>query len=308
MRRSLVVSNALIACIGLALAGHAEAQKAPREPLNISGQFKGAKDATQLISDGLPQAIYDAIKSRKLSLMVYTKNFTFSNSKTTNYCWAMVGPTTPSGDERGERLPVNAVTGIFRTEKDMDCRLKGIEAAVADGARLMQMIQIPEVSRTLPKSTSKPDDANELMVYSALNQAQNDYILGGVPERFLAGFDVHQVRLFATTERSILGDDVICVATAALTAPSPNDRTPRMPPELQVGTAILLGAGKQKAADNECWQAALGGALTRLFSRPWDTVLVADVAATREDYSRLPTSDSVRAGLAKYDKAHPAKK
>ena len=107
MHYSLSFSKALTqtilaTCLAAAQPGQASAADAParpREPVNVSGQFKGAKEAVQKISDALPQPLYDAIKSRNLSLMVYTKNFTFSNSKK-NWCWAYVGITTPTTDGR----------------------------------------------------------------------------------------------------------------------------------------------------------------------------------------------------------------
>lgn len=89
MHDSLSLPNALTLtilamCLAFAQPSRASAVDAPaspRDPVNISDQFKGAKEAVQKISDALPQPLYDAIKSRNLSLMVYTKNFTFSNSK-----------------------------------------------------------------------------------------------------------------------------------------------------------------------------------------------------------------------------------
>jgi hypothetical protein len=302
-----VTLTILAMCLALAQPGPASAADAPahpRDPVNVSGQFKGAKDAVQKISDALPQPLYDAIKSRNLSLMVYTKNFTFSNSKK-NWCWAYVGITTPTTDGRTERLAPGATTGVFNTEKDFDCRLNAVTSAIHDGARLLQFAQSKQLAMTVPAGKA-PTEAKELLLFSTYEEQQNKWILNGVPPRFLAAFDVRQVRLMSGFERSVIGDDVLCVATAAVTAASPDDRTPRVPPELEVGTALLPGAARQNPGDADCWKAAVGGAFTKLLSRPWDTYLLAGLTAAREDWSRLPTPDGVRAAVSKYDKAHPS--
>ncbi len=312
MLSSLSPSNALALTIlatflALAQPGPASAADAParpRDPVNVSGQFKGAKDAVQKISDALPQPLYDAIKSRNLSLMVYTKNFTFSNSQK-NWCWAYVGITTPTTDGRTERLAPGATTGVVRTERDFDCRLNAVASAINDGAKLLQFTQSGQLAMTVPAGKA-PAEAKELLLFSTYDEQQNDWILKGVPPRFLAAFDVRQVRLMSGFERSVIGDDVLCVATAAVTATSPDDRTPRVPPDLEVGTALLPGAARQNPKDADCWKAAVGGAFTKLLSRPWDTSLLAGLTAAREDWSRLPTPDGVRAAVAKYDKAHPS--
>jgi hypothetical protein len=312
MLHSLSSPNALTlailaACLALAQPGPASAADAParpRDPVNISGQFKGAKEAVQKISDALPQPLYDAIKSRNLSLMVYTKNFTFSNSKK-NWCWAYVGITTPATDGRAERLAPGATTSVFNTEKDFDCRLNAVASAISDGAKLLQFAQSRQLALTVPAGKA-PAEAKELLLFSTYDEPQNQWILNGVPPRFLAAFDVRQVRLMSGFERSVIGDDVLCVATAAVTAASPDDRTPRVPPELEVGTALLPGAARPSPKDADCWKAAVGGAFTKLLSRPWDTGLLGGLTAAREDWSRLPTPDGVRAAVAKYDKAHPS--
>lgn len=291
------------ACLAFAHSAAAHAAAGPREPVNVSGQFKGAKDAVQQISDALPQPLYDVIRSRNLSLMVYTKNFTFSNSKK-NWCWAYVGITTPSTDRRTERLAPGATTGIFNTEKDFDCRLNAVAGAIGDGSRLLQFAQSKDLALTAPAGKA-PAEAKELLLYSTYNDDQSAWILNGVPPRLLAAFDYRQVRLMSGFERSVIGDDVLCVATAALTATTPDDRTPRVPPVLEVGTALLPGAARQKPADADCWKAAVGAAFIKLLSRPWDTDLLAGLTAAREDWTRLPTPDAVRAAVAKYDKAHP---
>lgn len=302
-----VILSILATCLALAQPGTASAADAParaRDPVNVSGQFKGAREAVQKISDALPQPLYDAIKSRNLSLMVYTKNFTFSNSKK-NWCWAYVGITTPAPDGRAERLAPGATTGVFSTERDFDCRLNAVASAINDGARLLQFTQSRQLAMTAPAG-KPPAEAKELLLFSTYDEQQNNWILNGVPPRFLAAFDARQVRLMSGFERSVIGDDVLCVATAAVTATTPDDRTPRVPPELEVGTALLPGAARQNPADADCWKAAVGGAFTKLLSRPWDTSLLAGLTAAREDWSRLPTPDGVRAAVAKYDKAHPA--
>ena len=282
----------------------ADAPARPRDPVNVSGQFKGAQDAVQKITDILPQPLYDALKSRNLSLMVYTKNFSFSNSKK-NWCWAYVGITTPAADGRAERLAPGATTGVFTTDKDFDCRLNAVAGAINDGAKLVKFAQARELAVTVPAGKA-PAQAKELLLFSTYDEPQNHWILNGMPPRFAAAFDVRQVRLVSGFERSVIGDDVLCVATAAVTAASPDDRTPRMPPELEVGTALLPGAARQDPAQADCWKAAVGAAFNKLLSRPWDTGLLAGLTAAREDWSRLPTPDAVRAAVAKYDKAHPS--
>lgn len=297
----------LATCLALAQPGRASAADAParpRDPVNISGQFKGAREAAQKISDALPQPLYDAIKSRNLSLMVYTKNFTFSNSKK-NWCWAYVGITTPATDGRAERLAPGATTGVFNTERDFDCRLDAVAGAIKDGARLLQFAQSKELAMTAPAGKA-PAEAAELLLFSTYDQQQSQWVLNGVPLRFLAAFDARQVRLMSGFERSVIGDDVLCVATAAVTATAPDGRTPRVPPELEVGTALLPGAARQDPKEADCWKAAVGRAFTKLLSRPWDTSLLAGLTAAREDWSRLPTPDGLRAAVAKYDKAHPS--
>ncbi|CAN5227872.1 hypothetical protein BH09PSE6_BH09PSE6_03260 [soil metagenome] len=311
MRRRLASPPALVlpvlmALFGLSQAGDASAQTAGkvRPAVHVSGQFKSSKESSQKVSDLLPQNIYDVIKSRNLSLMVYTKNFTFSNSKD-NWCWAFVGVTTPSTDDRTERLAVNGVTGVWHTPQDADCRLKAAQTAIDDGTRLVQFTQMKELARTVPTGGKAPADPKGLMLYSAFDEQQTDWILKGFPDRFKAAFDPRQFRVYAGYERFVIGDDVVCIASAALTAASPDDRTPRLPPELEVGTALLPGGAKQKPADAQCWQAAIGGAFTRLLNKPWDTDLLAGVTAAREDWSRLPTPEGIRMAVAKFDKDHP---
>jgi hypothetical protein len=214
--------------------------------VNISGQFKGAKEAVQKISDALPQPLYDAIKSRNLSLMVYTKNFTFSNSKK-NWCWAYVGITTPTTDGRAERLAPGAKTGVFNTERDFDCRLNAVASAINDGARLLQFAQSGQLAMTVPAGKA-PAEAKELLLFSTYDEQQNNWILNGVPPRFLAAFDPRQVRLMSGFERSVIGDDVLCVATAAVTAASPDDRTLTLPPR-NVSLAEWLNSGKENGSD-----------------------------------------------------------
>jgi len=286
------------------LASAAEESARPRDPVNVSGQFKGAKDAVQKISDALPRPLYDTLKSRNLSLMVHTKNFTFSNSRK-NWCWAYVGITTPTTDGRTERLAPGATTAVFNTEKDFDCRLNAIASAVNDGTKLLQFAQSSQLALTVPAGKA-PAQARELMLFSTYDEAQSRWILSGVPPRFLAVFDMRQVRLMSGFERSVVGDDVLCVATAAVTTTSPDDRTPRVPPELEVGTALLPGAARQEPKEADCWKAAVGVAFTKLLSRPWDTSLLAGLTAAREDWTRLPTAEGLRAAVARYDKAHPS--
>jgi len=297
----------LATCLAAARPGPvsaADSSAGPREPVNVSGQFKGAKEAVQKISDALPKPLYDAVKSRNLSLMVYTKNFTFSNSKK-NWCWAYVGITTPTTDGRTERLAPGATTGVFNTERDFDCRLNAVASAINDGTTLLRFAQSTALMMTTPTGNA-PAEAKELLLFSSYDEQQSRWVLNGVPARFRAAFDARQVRLMSAFERSVIGDDVLCVATAAMTAATPNDRTPRVPPELEVGTALLPGAAKQKPGDADCWDAAVGRAFTKLLSRPWDTDLLTGLNAAREDWSRLPTPDGVRAAMAKYDKVHPS--
>jgi len=302
-----VTATILATCLALAQPGTASAADTParmRDPVNVSGQFKGAEDAVQKISDALPQPLYDAIKSRNLSLMVYTKNFTFSNTRR-NWCWAYVGITTPTPNGRAERLAPGATTGVFSTEKDFDCRLNAVAGAINDGTKLLQFAQSAQLAMTVPAGKA-PAESKELLLFSTYDEQQNKWILEGVPPRFLAAFDVRQVQLMSGFERSVIGDDVLCVATAAVTATSPNGRTPRVPPELEVGTALLPGAARQAPGEADCWKAAVGRAFTKLLSRPWDTYLLSGLTAAREDWSRLPTPEGVRAAVARYDKAHPS--
>jgi hypothetical protein len=310
-----VLGGASLALLAPASVGAtAEATSALRIE-DVSHYFtRGALEAG--FRKALSKSVIDRLAHDHLALWVMATPVTLGNG--TNYCWAEIGVTEPTTQEkRSARMPGITFPGFWRSgvrgqmsdESLTLCVGNAVNRAMAKiGEQPLDIILVDlESAREDGVRKAEPASPQARALFSGrVSEDARAEILESIPAEFAQAFDYRRLEWVVHAATTRLGDQVVCFAFAGVSTRPPDGRNPHFPSRIQItANELTPEQSREDGIEQKCRNAEAFIAIKTALKIRWDdSELLKDLSWTRErgiqqvsNYRRQETK-AVGAGAA----------